>query len=219
MSFTFGSDTHGLGGSGGSRGSGTDDSMSAVTTDAIKLFASPVLMLAVMWLVRIADFVMPGRFTSMGLRAWDFSSWYGVLTMPFLHASWPHLLANTLPFLILGLLVAARGVWHFWIVTLTIMVVGSLGPFFIARPGAVTVGASGLIFGYFGYLAVSAFFARTWSGRITQGVIALVIIAIYGVSMLFGMLPQAGHVSWQGHLFGLIGGIVAAWLIGRKLNA
>lgn len=193
--------------------SGTDDSLGRIARDVAVIFASPVLMLVAMWIVRIADFVVPLRFTSAGLRSWDFSHWYGVLTMPFLHSSWPHLIANTLPFLILGGILAAQGIARFWSVTGIVMVTSALGAFFLNQPGTVTVGASGLVFGYFGYLVVAAFFAPTWKQRISRGLIAVVVIAIYGTSMLFGVLPRFGHISWQAHLFGLIGGVCAAWLL------
>lgn len=192
---------------------GDEDSLSAIGIDVAKRLASPLIMLAVMWLIRISDFVIPIRFNGAGLRSWDFSHWYGIFTMPFLHSSWPHLLANSLPFLVLGGLVVADGVGRFWAVTAIVMVVSAVGAFFLNEPGTVTVGASGLVFGYFGYLAVAAFFARTWSGRIARGIISLVVIGVYGSAMLFGILPRLGHISWQAHLFGLIGGVCAAWAI------
>ncbi|MBF9687133.1 rhomboid family intramembrane serine protease, partial [Streptococcus pseudopneumoniae] len=74
---------------------------------------------------------------------------------------------------------------RFWDVTGIVIVKSAVGTFFLNEPGTVTVGASGLVFGYFGYLAVAAFFARTWSGRITRGIISLVVIGVYGSAMLF----------------------------------
>lgn len=192
---------------------GDEDSLGAIGVDVAKRLASPLVMLAAMWVIRIADFVIPIRFNSAGLRSWDFSHWYGIFTMPFLHSSWPHLLANSLPFLVLGGLVVADGVVRFWAVTGIVMVTSAVGTFFVNEPGTLTVGASGLVFGYFGYLAVAAFFARTWSGRIARGIISLLVIGIYGSAMLFGVLPRLGHISWQAHLFGLLGGVFAAWFI------
>lgn len=189
------------------------------TQTAVVKFASPVIMLLIMWLVRITDFIIPIRFNSLGVRAWDFSHWYGVITMPFLHANWPHLFANSIPSLVLGLLVAAHGVARFWIVTGVVMVTSATSAFVINMPGTLTVGASGLVFGYFGFLIVAAFCASTWGQRIIQAVVALIVMGIYGGSMLMGIVPTVGFVSWQGHLGGLIGGVLAAWLMAKWLRA
>ncbi|MBN6192370.1 MULTISPECIES: rhomboid family intramembrane serine protease [Microbacterium] len=178
-------------------------------------FASPVLLLAVMWLVQFADAVLPGSFTGFGLRSWDLSGLSGIILAPLLHASWAHLIANSVPFLVLGCLVAVEGARRFWAVTVIVAVIGGVGTWLVNAPGTLTVGASGLVFGYFGYVVMRVFAPGRVAHRILYAVIAVVVIGVYGGTMLAGVIGVADGVSWQGHLFGAIGGGVAA-LIGRR---
>ncbi|MGW9268043.1 rhomboid family intramembrane serine protease [Microbacterium sp. NPDC055599] len=178
-------------------------------------FASPVLLLAVMWLVQFADAVLPRSFTGFGLRSWDLSGLSGIVLAPLLHASWAHLIANSVPFLVLGCLVAVEGARRFWAVTVIVAVIGGVGTWLVNAPGTLTVGASGLVFGYFGYVVMRVFAPGRVAHRILYAVIAVVVIGVYGGTMLAGVIGVADGVSWQGHLFGAIGGGVAA-LIGRR---
>ena len=173
--------------------------------------AQPVLLLAIMWVVRVLDDLLPGDANGeFGLRSWAFDGLDGVLFGPGLHAGWPHLLANSIPFVVLGVLVALDGVGRFWAVTGIIAVVGGLGTWIFSAPGVVTVGASGLVFGYFGYLLVRAFVAPSLGHGILYALIATVMAVLYGGSMLTGVFAAPAGVSWQAHLFGAIGGGVAA---------
>ncbi|HLR44932.1 MAG TPA: rhomboid family intramembrane serine protease [Brevibacterium sp.] len=176
-------------------------------------FIPPLVLLALMWIVEFADLLLPGRFESLGIRAWDLTHLPGVVLAPLLHSTWGHLIANTAPFLILGCLVAAEGARRFWAVTAIAAVVGGIGPWLLAWPGTVTVGASGLVFGYFAYLMVRVFTTSSMAHRIGYGVVALVVFVVYGGSMLIGVLPVHPGISWQGHLFGAVGGAVAALLL------
>jgi membrane associated rhomboid family serine protease len=178
-------------------------------------FASPVILLAVMWVVQLADAVLPGSFTGFGLRSWGFSGLAGIVLAPLLHASWAHLIANSVPFLVLGCLVAVEGARRFWAVTVIVAIVGGLGTWFFNAPGTLTVGASGLVFGYFGYVIMRVFAPGRVAHRILYAVIGLVVIALYGGSMVAGVFGAADGVSWQAHLFGAIGGGAAA-LVGRR---
>ncbi len=177
-------------------------------------FASPFLLLAAMWLVQFADAVLPGSFTGFGLRSWDPSGLAGIILGPLLHASWAHLIANSVPFLVLGCLVAVEGARRFWTVTAFAAVVGGLGTWLLNAPGTLTVGASGLVFGYFGYTVMRVFAPGRVSHRILYAVIALVVIGVYGGSMLAGVVGVRDGISWQAHLFGAIGGALAAF-VGR----
>ena len=178
-------------------------------------FASPVLLLVAMWVVQFADAVLPGSFTGFGLRSWDLSGLGGIVLGPLLHANWQHLIANSAPFLVLGCLVAVEGTRRFWAVTAVVAVVGGLGTWIVNAPGTLTVGASGLVFGYFGYVVMRVFAPGRVAHRILYAVIAVVVILLYGGSMLAGVFGVAEGVSWQGHLFGAIGGGIAA-LAGRR---
>ncbi|MEV4737893.1 MULTISPECIES: rhomboid family intramembrane serine protease [unclassified Microbacterium] len=175
-------------------------------------FASPILLLAAMWIVQAADAILPGSFTGFGLRSWDLEGLLGILVGPLLHANWQHLIANSLPLLVLGCLVAVEGARRFWTVTLLAAVVGGLGTWLLNAPGTLTVGASGLVFGYFGYTVLRVFAPGRVSHRILYAVVAVIVIALYGGSMLAGVVGVREGVSWQAHLFGAIGGGLAVFL-------
>lgn len=168
-------------------------------------------MLAIMWVVEGADYLLGGRLDYYGIRAWDLQGLTGILFAPFLHVGFGHLIANSLPLLVLGFLAAVRGVGSFLWATLLIMLIGGFGTWLTTPPGVIAVGASGLIFGYFGYVVGRGIFNR----RVADILIAAGVAAVY-YSMLWGLLPNQPGVSWQGHLFGLIGGVVAAWVLRRR---
>lgn len=164
-----------------------------------------------MWVVRVLDDLLPGDANrEFGLRSWALDGLDGVLFGPGLHVGWPHLLANSVPFLVLGILVALDGIGRFWAVTALIAVVGGLGTWIFNAPGVVTVGASGLVFGYFGYLLVRAFVAPSLGHGILYALIATAVAFVYGGSMLVGVFGAPAGVSWQAHLFGAVGGGLAA---------
>ena len=182
---------------------------------AVARFASPVILLALMWAVQLADAVLPGSFTGFGLRSWDLSGLGGIVLSPLLHANWAHLIANSLPFLVLGCLVAIEGAARFWLVTAIIAVVGGAGTWLVNAPGTLTVGASVLVFGYFGYVVMRVFAPGRVAHRIGYALIAVIVIVLYGTAMLVGVFGAADGVSWQAHLFGAIGGGIAVF-IGRS---
>jgi membrane associated rhomboid family serine protease len=171
----------------------------------------PLILLAAMWLVRVLDALLPGSWNHLyGIQSWALDGLDGVVLSPSLHTGWPHLLANTVPFVILGVLVALDGIGRFWAVTGIVAVIGGLGTWVFNPPGTVTVGASGLVFGYFGYLLVRAFVARSLGHGILYALIAVGVAVLYGTSMLAGIFGAGDGISWQAHLFGAVGGAVAA---------
>ncbi|MFF7293118.1 rhomboid family intramembrane serine protease [Microbacterium sp. NPDC008134] len=183
--------------------------------NALSRFASPVLLLAAMWAIQFADALLPGSFTGFGIRSWDPEGLLGIVLAPLLHASWAHLIGNSVPFLVLGLLVAVEGTRRFWTVTAIVAVVGGLGTWIFNAPGTVTVGASVLVFGYFGYTVVRVFAPGRVAHRIGYALIALVVIGVYGATMLAGVVGVSQGISWQAHLFGAIGGALAVF-VGRR---
>jgi membrane associated rhomboid family serine protease len=128
----------------------------------------------------------------------------GILLSPALHANFSHLMSNTLPLLILGGFVALRGTKTLIGVSLFVVVLGGLLVWLVGRP-AIHIGASGLVFGYFGYLLAQGWYER----RLASIVVAVAVLLLYG-GMIFGALPQGGFISWEGHLFGMIAGVLAA---------
>ncbi len=177
---------------------------------AVSRFASPIILIALMWAIQIVDAILPGSFTRFGLRSWDLSGLPGLALGPLLHSGWPHLIGNTLPLLVLGCLVAVEGARRFWFVTLVTAVIGGLGTWLVNVPGTLTVGASVLVFGYFSYVVVRVFSPRPMAHRIVYALIALIVIVLYGGSMLTGIIGVSAGVSWQAHLFGAVGGVIAA---------
>lgn len=173
-------------------------------------FLAPVLLVALMWIVQFADAVLPGSFTGFGVRSWDLQGLVGIVLGPLLHANWAHLIANTPPLLVLGCLVAVEGARRFWTVTAFSAVIGGLGTWLFNPPGTLTVGASVLVFGYFGYVVLRVFSPARLAHRLAYAAIALIVIVLYGGAMLGGVFGAGAGVSWQAHLFGAIGGGVAA---------
>jgi membrane associated rhomboid family serine protease len=182
---------------------------------ALRRFGAPIALLAIMWAVQLADSILPGSFSGFGIRSWDPSGLLGIVFAPLLHASWAHLIANSAPFLVLGCLVAAEGARRFWAVTGIIAVIGGIGTWAVNAPGTLTVGASGLVFGYFGYLVARVLAPGRVAHRILYAVVALLVIGAYGAAMLAGVFAAGAGVSWQGHLFGAIGGGLAAFAARR----
>ena len=179
-------------------------------TSAAARFVSPVALVALMWIIQLADAVLPGSFTGFGLRSWDLGSLPGLVLGPLLHSGWPHLLGNTLPLLVLGCLVAVEGAGRFWLVTAVAALAGGAGTWLVNAPGTLTVGASVLVFGYFAYVIVRVFSPRRIAHRIAYALIALIVIVLYGGTMLAGIIGAGPGVSWQAHLFGAVGGVLAA---------
>lgn len=138
--------------------------------------------------------VVPRRFDGLS----------GVLGAPLVHGSFAHLVANTLPLLILGGMVAVRGVAYYVTATLAIVVLGGLGLWVFGR-SAAHVGASGLIFGYFGLLVARGYYERS----LPSVAVAVLVAVVYG-GMLAGILPRDPGVSWEAHLFGLLAGGLCA---------
>ena len=174
-------------------------------------FGVLVSLLLVMWIIEIADtLVFDGWFQSGGIHPREIDGLDGILAAPMLHGGWGHIASNSVPWLVLGGLVAVRGWRHWTTVTAISVVVGGFGTWLFAG-GVNHIGASGVIFGYFGALLGAAFFERKPA---TVGP-AFVVIMMYS-SMLIGLVPQAG-ISWEGHLFGMLAGIFAARTVAEPL--
>lgn len=184
---------------------------SVQATRALSAIAVVGLMLAMMWVLELVDYAGNGSLEQYGIRSRDFSDLPDIFSAPFLHANLDHIAANTLPFAILGLVAAVRGVGKFLLMNLIVIVIGGLGVWFFGPSNAETLGASILVFGYFGYIVGRGVFER----RLADTVIA-VVVALFYWSILYGLLPNDQQISWQGHLFGLIGGLVSAYVLRRR---
>lgn len=169
--------------------------------------------LAVMWVVEIINGFIGHRLSLWGILPRTTPGLIGIPLSPFLHGSFNHVLSNTIPFLVLGGLGGLRGGQKLVGISLFIIVAGGAGVWLLGRP-AVHVGASGLVFGYFGYLVANGWFDR----RPLSILAAIAVIVVYG-SLVFGVIPTTGFVSWEAHLFGLLAGVLAARLTRRGRNA
>jgi len=166
-----------------------------------------------LYLVEAADTVLGGALDQEGIQPRTLDGLDGVLWAPVLHGGWQHLVANTVPVLVLGFLVMAGGVGQFVTVTATVWIVGGLGTWVIAS-GGTHIGASILVFGWMVFLLARGFFARS-AGQIT---LAAMLFLLWG-GMLWGVLPGTAGISWEGHLFGALGGLLAARLVVRADRA
>lgn len=168
-------------------------------------------MVALMWVVEIVDSLQNGRLERFGIEPRDADGLTGVVAAPFLHADFSHLIGNTIPFAILGAVIALSGAIRVALVTTIVAVVGGLGTWLLAPANTLHIGASGLVFGFAAYLISRGVFSRSW---LHLGV-GIVVGFIYGTTLAGGLIPQDG-ISWQGHLFGGIGGIIAAKVLDSR---
>ena len=172
---------------------------------------SMALLVGVLWLLEVVDQASGNSLDQLGIDPRSGQGLYEIFTAPFLHLGWAHLAANTVPFFVLGVIVLLDG-WRRWLtVTLIVVVVSGATVWLIAPAGSVTLGASGVVFGWLTYLMVRGLYTRA-PGQIALGV---VLLLFYG-GLLLGVLPTDTAVSWQAHLVGAIGGLLAASRLRRR---
>lgn len=185
--------------------------------------ATILTFVALLYLIEIIDQLTGHSLDRNGIQPLETDGLKGILFAPLLHADWAHLLANTIPALVLGFLVTLAGMSRFVWATAIIWIVGGLGTWLIGDIGSCRIetnhiGASGLIFGWLAFLLVFGWLTR----HIWQIVTSLVVLFVYG-GILWGAVPvldRCGGVSWQGHLCGAIAGVLAAyWLSGPEREA
>ncbi len=172
-------------------------------------FALVAGLVALMWVVEVVD-LLAGNLDSAGIRPRDAEGLVGVATAPFLHAGFGHLVANTVPFVVLGAVIALGGLARVAAVTAIVALVAGLGTWLVAPENTVHIGASGIVFGLTGYLLVRGLYSRS-ALHLAAGAIVAVV---WGGTVLAGLLPEEG-ISWQGHLFGAVGGVLAARMLHR----
>lgn len=170
-----------------------------------------IVIVALLWSIQIVNVgLFDGRLLLHGIYPRQLDELLGVLWAPFLHGNFGHLLANTLPLITLGGLIMLGKAEDFWAVTVISAVISGLGTWLIGSPNSVHIGASGVVFGYFGYLLLRGYFDRS-AFSITA---SMLVILFYG-SFLWGVLPNQPGVSWEGHLFGFLGGCLSARLLSK----
>jgi membrane associated rhomboid family serine protease len=176
-----------------------------------KAFLAALALLAIMWVVQAVNAGMGEALDQKyGIAPRAVHGLIGIAAAPWLHASWQHIEGNSLPFLVLATLAAWGGLRRFALASLIIIAVAGLGTW-LTSPVGVTVGASGWILGLFTYTVARGFLQH----RLADVITALIAGALYW-GIVFDVLPQSSSISWQDHLFGAIGGLLAAWVLCRR---
>lgn len=167
-------------------------------------------IVGLMWVVEVINTLDSNHLDFDGIYPRNFDRLWGVLTSPFLHVSFAHLISNTIPFVFLGVIIAMRGAKRLAAVTAIVIIVGGLGTWLIAPAGVSTIGASGVVFGYAAYLLTRGLFDRS----AVEVLIGVVVAVVWGGALVASLVPHYG-ISWQAHACGAVGGIVAAWLLAK----
>jgi membrane associated rhomboid family serine protease len=176
-------------------------------TNARRAFFLMVGVLAVLWVIQVINFTDHYGLTfSYGIKPRDVGSLPDILAAPFLHFSWEHIEGNSGPLFIFGFLAAYRGLGKFALVTIVVVLTSGFAAWFFESPGSVGAGASGVVFGYFGYIMVRGLFDRRAIDVLIGAVMALCFAYQFSV-----LLPHQG-IGWQAHVGGLAGGVLSGWI-------
>jgi membrane associated rhomboid family serine protease len=167
-------------------------------------------IVALMWLVEAINSLDSNHLDGDGIRARSISRFWGILTSPFIHASFQHLMDNTVPFVFLGVIIALHGARRLALVTGFIILIGGLGTWVIGPGGTSTIGASGVVFGYATYLLARGFFDRS----IWELGVGILVGVVWGAALISSLVPHNG-ISWQAHLCGGIAGVIVAWRLSQ----
>ncbi|MDJ0568349.1 MAG: rhomboid family intramembrane serine protease [Pleurocapsa sp. MO_192.B19] len=178
----------------------------------MKEFKVLIVSLTIFWVIEILDFfVFKGSLDRYGIQPHNPVGLRGILFAPFLHGGFGHLIANTIPFITLGWLTMIQETSDFYIVSVLSALVGGIGVWLFGTPGSVHIGASILIYGFLGFLLLRGYFQKN-----APSIILSIFVTIAYGGLIWGVFPANTGVSWQGHLFGFIGGALAAKLIAQE---
>jgi membrane associated rhomboid family serine protease len=167
-----------------------------------------------LWALELVDsLLLGGRLDAFGIRPLAVDGLLGILTAPFLHGGLGHLAVNTVPFLVLGALTMTRKRVDFWVVSIVGALTSGLGAWVFGGAGTVHIGASGVIFAYLGFLMARGFFDR----RPLAIVVSLLVTWMFGGLLSLAVPLVAAGISWQAHLFGFVGGVLVARVLGKEL--
>jgi membrane associated rhomboid family serine protease len=171
-------------------------------------------IVAFMWLIEVLNTIDSNQLDSDGIIPRNLDRVWGIFTSPFIHASFQHLIDNTIPFIFMGVIIALSGAVRLLKVTLIVIVVGGIGTWLIGPSHSSTIGASGIVFGYASYLLVRGIFDRSALELVAGAVVAVV----WGGALLSSLVPHYG-ISWQAHACGAFGGVVAAYVLSSQRPA
>jgi membrane associated rhomboid family serine protease len=183
------------------------ESFQQIVTNILRTALSMGLFVLALWIIHFVDTVVLHSYLKQrfGLQPRTRFSLLSILISPFLHVNWRHLAANTIPFFVLGSLVMRQGQLIFWLITALIVLIAGLGIWLFGKQHTQHMGASGLILGYFGFTLASVFFGPD----LATIIVAVVVAGLY-LGLIWQVIPLKRGVSTMGHLFGFLGGIVAA---------
>jgi membrane associated rhomboid family serine protease len=165
---------------------------------------------ALLVVVQIVNMFMSYRLNAEGIVPRTLGGLWGVLDAPLLHAGWGHLVSYLIPLLIFGFLILVSGLRQFVAVTVLVWLISGFGVWLTGPSGYTIVGASTLVFGWLAFLVLRGFFSRHFA----QIALGIVLLALWG-GIFWGLLPGKEGISWQGHLFGALGGALAAFLVAK----
>ena len=169
------------------------------------------VFVVLLYVVELVDTLDRNRLDGYGIRPREVDGLDGIVFAPLLHHGWGHLVANTVPLLVFGFLILLAGVARWAAVTAVVWLVGGVGTWLTGQPHSLHLGASVLAFGWLVYLLLRGIFARDAS----QIALGAILLFMYG-GILYGVLPGQPGISWQGHLFGALGGAIAAYQFGAS---
>lgn len=172
--------------------------------------ASTAAFLIAIWVVHFFNFLSGMRLSSFGIHPLHLDGLIGIAAAPFLHSDFGHLMANSSIALIVVFLIALSGQRVLWQSSIVIAIVSGIGTWLLGGPNTIHIGASGLVFGWLMFLIVRGFFTR----QLLQILVGIGVLLTYG-SVLWGVLPTTPGISWQAHLFGAAGGLLAASMMGK----
>lgn len=183
--------------------------------EALKLQARILFgVIALLWAAELADaIVFGGALDGYGIRPRSFGGLLGIALAPLLHGGFRHLMANSVPLVVLGWFVMLRETRDYFVVAFFSTLVGGVGVWLIGATNSVHIGASGVVFGFLGYLLSRGYFERRFLPMLGSIVVGL----MYG-GTLFGLLPGQRGISWEGHLFGFLGGVLAAKVLASRVG-
>ncbi|MGB5633629.1 MAG: rhomboid family intramembrane serine protease [Waterburya sp.] len=178
----------------------------------LKEFKILIVSIAIFWGIEILDlFIFQGSLDRYGVQPQSAIGLRGIIFAPFLHGGWGHLMANTIPFLTLGWLTMIQETSDFYIASIMSALIGGIGVWIFGSPDSVHIGASILIYGYLGFLLLRGYFQKNFPSI----ALSIFVLIAYG-SFIWGVFPSQIGVSWQGHLFGFIGGAIAAKMVTQE---
>jgi membrane associated rhomboid family serine protease len=177
-----------------------------------RAFVAMCAFVPILFVIEVVDMQLDGRLDQTGgIEPRSPAGLDGIVFAPLLHGDYAHLVGNSIPLILMGTFVLAAGGSRFLASTVLIALVSGVGVWFFGQPGTVTVGASGVIFGYLGVLLMRGLVEHSW-WNIAVG---LLIALLYGWQLI-GVLPTDERISWQAHLFGFLGGLIAAIVFRRR---